>query len=267
MRRTNFHTHVARCRHATGDAEDYVQAAIAAGVEVLGFSDHAPFPDVDFGPRMQYSELPDYVQEIHDSAKRHAGEIELHVGLEIEYLPDHIDYYHRLLASEGVEYLILAGHMFRARDGKEYNVFFDIPDTSYFIDYARYMEEAMHSGCFVSLAHPDIIMMQEHFVWDDYCEEGSEIIIRAAEETGLPLEYNANGMRRGIWTFPDIDRYPYPDPRFWSKVATSKALAYVGNDCHNPAYMWDERMVQCYRDLERLGIEPVEDILKQRETL
>ncbi len=39
----NLHTHTARCRHAVGTDEAYVQAAIKAGFKVLGFSDHCPF--------------------------------------------------------------------------------------------------------------------------------------------------------------------------------------------------------------------------------
>ena len=35
----NFHTHTARCNHATGTDREYVEAAIRAGVKSLGFSD------------------------------------------------------------------------------------------------------------------------------------------------------------------------------------------------------------------------------------
>lgn len=35
--KTNFHTHVQRCRHAGGTEEEYVQAAISLGFTQLGF--------------------------------------------------------------------------------------------------------------------------------------------------------------------------------------------------------------------------------------
>ncbi len=38
----NYHTHTSRCGHAGGSDEEYVQAAIKAGYQILGFSDHAP---------------------------------------------------------------------------------------------------------------------------------------------------------------------------------------------------------------------------------
>ena len=42
-RKTNFHTHTARCLHATGTDEDYVKAALHSGYTLLGFSDHTPW--------------------------------------------------------------------------------------------------------------------------------------------------------------------------------------------------------------------------------
>ena len=52
--RTNFHTHTYRCKHAGGTEQDYVLAAINQEVSILGFSDHAPYPDDRFGLRMDF---------------------------------------------------------------------------------------------------------------------------------------------------------------------------------------------------------------------
>ena len=38
----NYHTHTVRCRHAQNTEREYIEAAIAAGIETLGFADHAP---------------------------------------------------------------------------------------------------------------------------------------------------------------------------------------------------------------------------------
>ena len=42
MRKTNYHTHTARCMHACGSDEDYVRAAIANGYEGLCVSADSP---------------------------------------------------------------------------------------------------------------------------------------------------------------------------------------------------------------------------------
>ena len=41
--KTNFHTHTARCCHASGRDEEYVQSAIRGGYQILGFADHSPW--------------------------------------------------------------------------------------------------------------------------------------------------------------------------------------------------------------------------------
>ena len=38
----NYHTHTVRCNHARGSEREYIETAIARGMQVLGFSDHVP---------------------------------------------------------------------------------------------------------------------------------------------------------------------------------------------------------------------------------
>ena len=61
---SNFHTHTVRCKHAIGTERDYTETAVSKGLNILGFSDHGPFPDKDYGLRMQFEELPDYLEAI-----------------------------------------------------------------------------------------------------------------------------------------------------------------------------------------------------------
>ena len=103
--KTNYHTHTSRCRHAQGTERDYVQAAVKAGMNILGFSDHAPFPDRDFGLRMEYSELDDYLNAIDSLTKEFSTDIILLKSLEIEYLPEYSSYYEKLLTDKHLDYL------------------------------------------------------------------------------------------------------------------------------------------------------------------
>ncbi len=49
MKKVNYHTHCARCRHAFGTEEDYVEKALEYNLDILGFSDHLPFPVMFLG--------------------------------------------------------------------------------------------------------------------------------------------------------------------------------------------------------------------------
>ena len=91
MKKTNYHTHTKRCMHANGTDADYVKAALDAGLDVLGFSDHGPFPDNRFDFRMPYADLDEYLTCI--DALRPTVSFPILKGLEIEYCPDSLDYY------------------------------------------------------------------------------------------------------------------------------------------------------------------------------
>ena len=41
--KANYHTHTKRCGHAFGEDSEFVEAAIEAGLEILGFADHGPW--------------------------------------------------------------------------------------------------------------------------------------------------------------------------------------------------------------------------------
>ena len=72
----NNHTHTKRCNHALGEDREYVEAAIKAGLKVLGFSDHCPFvfEDGHISPiRMLPSQVDDYFTSI-DKLKKECAE-------------------------------------------------------------------------------------------------------------------------------------------------------------------------------------------------
>ena len=95
----NFHTHTSRCQHAVGTDEAYVEAALDAGFDVLGFADHAPFPFANgfvSGIRMPLDQLTDYIHSVHALQQRYAGQLEIRLGLESEYFPRYHDHLLRM---------------------------------------------------------------------------------------------------------------------------------------------------------------------------
>ena len=254
--KANYHTHTQRCRHATGSEEDYLRYALEAGLDVLGFSDHAPFPDHDFGWRMRFDELEDHLATVKRLSEEQASEIIIRQGLEIEYLPMYRSYYERLIGGGKVDYLLLGQHLYADEKGGVPYIS-EAEDTRANIVYARAIEEGMHTGLFRMVAHPDFYATNR-FAWDDNCEAAADIIIGAAVETGTVLELNANGLRKGVFDdFPDGPRYLYPHRRFWEKVAGSGAGVIVGSDCHEAEQVWDGAVAQAYAMLAELGITPL----------
>lgn len=259
--RTNYHTHYNRCRHAQGTAEDYVLNAIRHGLTELGFSDHAPFPDVDFGMRMPFCELTDYLADVDTLTAKYKADIILRKGLEIEYFPEYRGYYEELFTRYHLEYLLMGEHFFKTRQNELLNIY-NARSTSDYIDYALAAAEGMESGFFKVLVHPDLYMINA-FAWDDNCTEAANIILDAAAATGTILEFNANGFRRGKQQYPDGTRYPYPHRRFWEMASTRTVKVIVGSDCHDPSQVWNGAMEQAYEDLRALGIRPILRLLDE----
>ena len=99
----NYHTHTYRCGHAKGKDKDYVNAAIANGFKVLGFSDHVILKGYKQpGIRGNYSQLNNYIKSINRLKKAYDGKIEIHLGFECEYFPSMMDYYKKLLKEKGI---------------------------------------------------------------------------------------------------------------------------------------------------------------------
>ena len=256
--KTNYHTHTKRCLHAYGTEEDYVQAALKAGLSVLGFTDHAPFPDHDFGMRMPYSELEAYFTEVDRQAALHKGDITIKKSLEIEYLPGHDDYYQMLLRTYKPDYLLLGEHFYFDETGRIYNIY-NAESTADYIHYAKSIAAALKTGLFQMVAHPDLFTLNR-FPWDENCDSASDIILAAALETGTVLEFNANGYRRGIHDYPDGKRYMYPHMNFWKKAAAAGVPVIIGADAHEPYQVWDECMDKAIEVLRELGITPFETL-------
>lgn len=259
MKKTNYHTHVQRCLHAQGTEEDYIRSALQGGVAILGFSDHAPFPDRDFGYRMPFGELEEYLSEIDRMAEVYRGQITLRKGLEIEYLPQYSAYYDDLRGKYGMDYLLLGEHFFVDSRGDIFNITTGAPNTEKFLEYAGAVADALKTGLFEAVAHPDIFMMSP-LPWDRNCDAATDIILDAAALTGTVIEYNANGLRRGLHTYPEGERYMYPHIHFWEKVAASGLPVIVGSDCHNPTQVWDNCNDMAMEELNKLGIQPMEDL-------
>ena len=240
--KVNFHTHTYRCLHAVGSEEDYVREAVSKGLEALGFSDHAPFPDKDYGFRMKYEELGDYINEIDKLKIEYDNVIKIYKGLEIEYHSCYTEYYSTLLNKFKLDYLGLGEHTYTTKSGFFKNIFF-AESTNDYIDYALSISEALETGFFAFVAHPDLMMLNE-FAWDNNCDKACNTIITAAEKYDIPLEYNANGFRREKKNYPDGIRHPYPDDRFWKLISGSKIKVIIGSDCHNPQQIRDDAVIR-----------------------
>ena len=225
----NFHTHTSRCHHAIGADRDYVLAAINSGIKVLGFSDHSPMPfpaDYDsFRVRMAMEKLPDYCNSVLALKAEFKNEIDIHLGIELEYYPAYFGKITKELEKHDVEYAILGQHFVGNEIGEPW-----MGEALGIETLHRYVEqtiEGMKTGFFLYLAHPDL----PHFPgnYKDY-EKEMRRLCEAAEKLQIPLEINLLGLRTGR---------NYPDKRFWKIAGETGCQVILGSDAHNPEDLAD----------------------------
>jgi len=223
----NLHTHTVRCGHAQGTEEEYVQAAIAAGFRVLGFSDHAPQPfptDYRSKVRMTMDALPEYADTVRTLQNRYAEQISVPLGLEAEYYPQCFKELLLRARDNGIEYLILGQHYLH----NEYDLnplvhtFKPTEDPAILDQYCNQLIDGMQTGAFTYVCHPDVV----NFVGDpkEYDRQMARIC-REAKACGLPLEINLWGM---------YNQKNYPLPHFWELAAQEGNAVVLGSDAHRP---------------------------------
>ena len=238
--KANYHTHNERCKHAFGSVKDYAKYAYDAGFNLIGMSDHAPFEGDMFGYRMDFCELPLYIEDVNDLKIQYKDKMEILLGVEIEYLPWMQQYYDELMGKYAMDYMILGQHFF-ANDNEEVQYVHGITSTADYIQYALSVKEAISKGYFKFVAHPDLIFLND-LSWDSNCVKACDIIVDSAVKYNTGLEFNGNGIRRGVHKFCDGERYQYPHRNFFKMVAESGVKVYLNADCHKPEELDDEAM-------------------------
>lgn len=238
-KKVNMHTHTTRCHHAVGEDRAYVEKAIEAGYEILGFSDHAPYIfDGDFvsGIRMSMNELEGYVKSIESLKKEYEKDITIYTGFEMEFFPKHFHETKEKLAQYPIDYLLLGQHYFDDEIG------FVSPNQIWTEEvwiekYVNRVIEALNQDCFLYVAHPDII----HYVGSDAIyEKHMRRLAKEFKQRMLPIEINVIGVRQSR---------QYPDERFINIGIENGNEFMIGVDAHNPEHLLDIENINKARQL------------------
>ncbi len=252
----NLHTHTTRCNHAWGTEAEYVECALEAGLQVLGFSDHSPyfFPGEYYSHfRMRPEQLEDYVAAVLSLRERYQGRIQIPLGLELEYYPDQLPKLLPLLKDQPLDYLILGQHCL----GNELNDHYSGRATADKRHLQRYCDqtiEALHTGLFTYFAHPDLL----NYVGGDHIFYHQQVrrLCREAKQCGIPLEINLLGMLEGKH---------YPNERFWEAAAEEGCDVVLGRDAHEPRQIleaqWEEQALRIV-DTYGLNLLPMAQLRK-----
>jgi histidinol-phosphatase (PHP family) len=231
------HTHTARCGHAGGADEAYIEAAIAGGLAAIAVTDHLPLywlpPErQDPSLAMAPGELPRYVDAVLALKEGYAGRIEVLLGIEADWVAGHEDTLVKLLDAYPFDVVLGSVHWLdgwwvdapsslpRYREGQD-------EVDGVWAGYAREVMAAARSGLFDVLSHLDL---PKKFGFRSSAPFGGlqDEVVAAVAASACAVELSSAGRRK-----PVGEDYPAPD--LIRSLAAAGVPFVLSSDAHAPA--------------------------------
>ena len=228
----DYHTHTPLCLHASGTPQEYVQAAVRAGLREYGISDHAPMPGEPFDDwRMKQADMPaylDWLTEARECAALHG--LTVRSALECDWFPGIEPWIEHLQGLHAWDYLIGSVHYLGEKEE------FDNPHRMDFWHrtdvedaWEQYWERFRNmaaSGMFHIMGHADLIK-KFGFRPSGDLRRYYEPSLEAMRETGACLELNTAGWHNKCGE-------QYPDGQFLKMAAEAGIPLTISSDAHRP---------------------------------
>jgi histidinol-phosphatase (PHP family) len=230
----DYHVHTARCGHATGAMERYVEHAIEAGLTELGFSDHLYMywlPPDRRDPELGMAEWEHdfYIEDVERCRGRYASDITIRLSTEADFIPGHERELEAILRRYDWDYVIGSVHFIDdwGFDDARYLGGFEAWDVDAL--YARYFDlvgASAETGLFDTIGHMDLVKKFGHRPTRDPSEAYACLASRLAQ-TGVCVEVNTAGLRK-----PVGEMYPHPD--LLRACHAANVPVTLGSDAHAP---------------------------------
>jgi histidinol-phosphatase (PHP family) len=230
----DYHVHTARCGHASGAMERYVERAIQAGLSELGFSDHlfmywlaADQRDPELG--MAEWEHDFYIQDVERCRARYRQDITIRLATEADYIPGHEQQLERILRAYDWDYVIGSVHFVEGWGIDDARYLSGFAEWDIDALYARYFDlvgAAAETGLFDTIGHADLVKKFGHRPVADPSGWYAELAARLARSQ-VCAEVNTAGLRKPVGEI-------YPHPNLLQALHSASVPVTFGSDAHAP---------------------------------
>ncbi|MCM3041838.1 histidinol-phosphatase [Paenibacillus motobuensis] len=237
----DLHTHHFRCGHADGNISDYIEAGITAGLSVIGISDHTPYfgsKEDQAHPRiaMAKSAFAGYVEEVLSLKQKYAGKIDVLLGIESDYFPEHVEIYRDILSQYPFDYVIGSVHsvkdvsIFNKNRWKRLSPEEQIADKEAYYELIR---NSARSGMFQILGHIDAMKGNYPAFSDIPATAAIDETLQVIADHQVAIEINTSGKTKlsGGW---------YPADSILERALHYGVEVTFGSDAHIPSRVGDE---------------------------
>ena len=233
----DLHNHTKLCNHATGEIDEYIEAAIKQGIKIYGFSDHTPM-EFDQKYRMSLADANSYEAAIKEAKKRYKDKIEILLGYEVDFLPGLME--DRILSAD-VDYLIGSVHFLPKSQSNEVLMHQDLWgfDNPEFIgeyknqdidkiweDYFLAIEQLAKSGLFQIVGHLDLIKVFNFKPKKDIRLIAKDAL-KAIKQNNMVVEINSAGLRKPV-------QEAYPSKELLEEIYDLQIPITFASDAHAP---------------------------------
>jgi len=212
--------------------EEYLAVAENKGLKEIGFADHFPLELIGYKPRspvtMRADELDDYIDDV-QKIKLMSANIEVKLGVEVDYLPGKERKIEELLERYNLDYVIGSVHFLNGWDFTHPSYadhYKNMNLDSIYQQYFALVKSAINSGLFDYIGHIDIVKKfgyQPEMNLTSIYEELALLLKRS----GVGLELNTAGKDAPVGQF-------YPSPALLKAALSEGVHISLGSDAHSP---------------------------------
>jgi histidinol-phosphatase (PHP family) len=232
---TDYHSHTSRCGHATGTMREYVERAIALGIDEIGLTDHLWLYFQEPSERdptfaMDERDFDAHYEEMLRIRDEYAGRIQVRVSVEADYIAGREDELTSILTRYEFDYVLGSVHFLEGwpLDAPESAVRYEKgPVSPIYRSYYRNLQRAISLGAFDLLAHFDLPKKFGFLPEDDLSELVCETLDLIAKHD-LAVEVSSAGLRKPIGEI-------YPSPAILRQMKARSIPIALSSDAHAPA--------------------------------
>ncbi len=224
--KTDYHIH-STYSDGRSAPEEYVSAALASGLNEIGFSEHlTPFlPPQKWN--MDPANISAYIEHI-EKLRWKNTDIKIRTGLEVDFFPGRERETREILGKLPLDYVIGSIHYqgdVTVDLGPEYYEGRDI--NRLYDSYFETVFAAVRSGLFDIIGHCDLIRIYGYKPESDP-EPFYRKLAKLMSRYNVAIEVNTNGRNRPIADF-------YPDRKYLHIFQEEKVPVCVNSDAHMPS--------------------------------
>jgi histidinol-phosphatase (PHP family) len=226
--------HTARCGHAVGAMERYVERAIEAGLVELGFSDHLymywlPRDRRDPSLGMAEWEHDFYIEDVERCRRAYARDITIRLSTEADFIPGHERALEAILRHYDWDYVIGSVHFLDGwgfDDSRNLSGFDERDLDALYFEYFETVGASAETGLFDTIGHTDLIKKFGHRARAPLDDAYTRLALRFAR-AGVCVEVNTAGLRK-----PCAEAYPHAD--LLRACQAAGVPTTFGSDAHAP---------------------------------